>query len=48
MKLRQRAHVLGHLSHNGIAQRALPAPGVKKYVKDKIKVFDTHSFSMER
>ena len=43
---------MGNLSHNGIALRALPASGGKDAVgggnKMKIKVYDTHAFSMKR
>ena len=46
-------HVVGTLSHKGIARRALPASGVKGEdggggIEKKIKVNDTHAFSMKR
>ena len=52
-KLRQLTHVVGTLSHKGIARRALPASGVKGVegggrIEKKIKVNDTHAFSMKR
>ena len=44
---------MGTLSHKGIARRALPASGVKGVdggggIEKKIKVNDTHAFSMKR
>ena len=42
-------HVVGNLSHKGIARRALPASGGKDAVgeiKMLIKVNDTHTVSM--
>ena len=47
--MRLLTHVVGHLSHKGIARRALPASGGKDAVvgnKMKIKVYDTHAFGM--
>ena len=48
-KLRLLTHVVVNLSHKGIGRRALPASGGKDAVggnKMKIKVYDTHAFSM--
>ena len=42
-------HVVSHLSHKGVARRALPASGGKDAVgeiKVKIKVYDTNVFNM--
>ena len=39
---------MGHMSHKGMPQRALPAPGGKMKIKKKIKVYDTHYFSIEK
>ena len=48
-KLGLLTHVVGNLSHKGIARRALPASGGKDAVgeiKMLIKVNDTHTVSM--
>ena len=41
-KLRQGIHEVVHMCLKSIAQRVLPASGVRMKVYVKIKVFDTH------